>query len=98
MAFSDLFGGGGWSWGDKGGVDPNAGSEMDRIGSLFKGGSGVLQGLFNDQNAEQTAAQDAGFKRANLMQSYQNNLPAMLAARKKARQQASGLASLAGLY
>lgn len=95
MSFASIFG---FEGKDKSGVNPNAGSEKDMLGTLFKGGTGVLNGLFNDSAQERQNAQETAYRNANLMQAYQNNLPAMFAARKKARQQASGLASLAGLY
>ena len=95
MSFESIFG---FQNKDKAGVNPIAGSEKKALGALFQGGYGVLNGLFNDSDKEATDAQDQAYKNAGLMQQYQNNLPAMFAARKKARQQASGLASLAGLY
>ncbi len=87
-----------WSWGEEGGIDPNAGSEQSRIGAAIQGGTGILQGLFDDAEEEERNKQDIAYKNAQLMQQYQNNLPNMLAARQQSRQRASGLASLAGLY
>ena len=78
-----------WSWG---------GSERKRIGAAIQGGSGIIQGLFDDSEEEDRNKQDLAYKNAQLMQQYQNNLPNMLAARQQSRQRASGLASLAGLY
>lgn len=99
MSWMDSYGGGtGWRWGDKNTVDPNAGSEQDRIGTMIKGGAGTLNGLFNDAADQRQGVQDTAYKNAQLMQAYQNNLPAMFAARQKARMRTSGLASLSGLY
>ena len=87
-----------WSWGGEGEIDPNAGSEQNRIGAAIQGGTGIIQGLFDDSEEEDRNKQDLAYKNAQLMQQYQNNLPNMLAARQQSRQRASGLASLAGLY
>lgn len=87
-----------WSWGGEDEIDPNAGSEQNRIGTAIQGGAGIIQGLFDDSEEEDRNKQDVAYKNAQLMQQYQNNLPNMLAARQQSRQRASGLASLAGLY
>lgn len=87
-----------WSWGNEGDIDPNAGSEQNRIGTAIQGGAGIIQGLFDDAEEEERNKQDIAYRNAQLMQQYQNNLPNMLATRQQSRQRASGLASLAGLY
>lgn len=79
-------------------VDPNRGSEQTQKGTLMKGGSQLLEGIWGEEAKRRADNRDIAFKNAEMQQAYQNNLPAMLKARQGSRERASTLASLAGLY
>ena len=83
---------------DSSSADSGRGSEMGSASAGMKGGSQLLEGMWNEETDRQKYNRDIAFKNAEMQQAYQNNLPAMLKSRQTSREKASALASLAGYY